>query len=71
MIGIIRKLNNILPRSALLIIYRSFIRPHLHYGDMIYDQPENKSFSSEIESVQYNASLTITGAIRGTFQEKL
>ena len=71
MIGIIRKLNNILPRSALLIIYRSFIRPHLHYGDVIYDQPENKSFSSEIESVQYNASFTITGAIRGTFQEKL
>ena len=28
-IGIIRKLNNILPCSALLTIYRSFIRPHL------------------------------------------
>ena len=27
--GIIRKLNNILPRSVLLTIYRSFIRPHL------------------------------------------
>ena len=30
-IGIIRKLNNILPRSAILIISRSFIRPHLIY----------------------------------------
>ena len=56
-IGIIRKLNNILPRSALLTIYRSFIRPHLEYGDVIYDQPENESFSIKIESVQYNASL--------------
>ena len=38
---------------------------------MIHDQPENESFSSKIESVQYNASLAITGTIRGTYQEKL
>ena len=69
-IGIIRKLNNILPRSALLTFYRPFIRPHLEYGDVIYDQPENESFSSKIESLQYNAYLPITGAIRGTSQEK-
>ena len=68
--GIIRKLNNIL-RSALLTIYRSFIRPHLDYGDVIYDQPENESFSSKIESVPCNASLAMTGAIRGTSREKL
>ena len=42
-IGIIRKFNNILLRSSLLTIYRSFIRPHLNYGDVIYDQPENES----------------------------
>ena len=60
-IGIIRKLNNILLRSNLLTIYRFFIRPHLEYGDVIYDQPENESFSSKIESVQYNSSLAIKG----------
>ena len=38
---------------------------------MIHDQPENESFSSKIESVQYNASLAIRGTIRGTYQEKL
>ena len=65
-IRIIRKLNNILPRSALLTIYRYFVRPHLDYGDVIYDQPENESFISKSESVQYNACLAITGAIRGT-----
>ena len=69
--GIIRKLNNILPLSALLAIYRSFIRPYHDYGDVIYDQPENESFSSKIESIQYNTSLAITRAIRGTSQEKL
>ena len=47
-IGIICKLDNILPRSALFTIYRSFIRPHLDSGDVIYDQPENESFSSKI-----------------------
>ena len=42
--GIIRKLNIILPRSALLTMYRSFIRPHLNYDDVIYDQPEMNPF---------------------------
>ena len=70
-IGIICKFNNILPRSALLTIYHSLIRSHLDYGDVIYDQPENESFSGKIESVQYNASLAIIGAITGTSQETL
>ena len=43
-IGVIKKLSNILPRDALLIIYKSFVRPHLDYGDIIYDQPQNESF---------------------------
>ena len=29
-IGIIHKLYNILPRSTLLTIYRSFVKPHLN-----------------------------------------
>ena len=70
-IEIIRKLNNILPCHSLLTIYRSFVRPDLDYGDVIYDQAGNESVSSKIERVQYNVSLAITGAIRGTFQEKL
>ena len=68
-IEIIRKLNNIVPCTALLTIYCSFIRPYLDYGGVIYDQPENESFSNKIESVQYNASIAITGAITGTSQE--
>ena len=68
---IIRKLNNILPCSALLTIYHCFVRLHFDYGGAIYDQPENESFCSKIEIVQYNVSLAITGAIRGTSQEKL
>ena len=70
-IGVIQKLYIILPCRALLTIYKCFIRPNLDYGDFIYDQPNNDSFCSKIESVQYNAALAITGVIRGTFQTKL
>ena len=47
-IGIIRKIKNILLRSALLTLYRSFVRPHLDYGDVTYDKPENESFITKI-----------------------
>ena len=70
-INVIRKMNLPLPRSSLLTIYKSFVRPHLDYGDVIYDQPNNSSLSDKIGSVQYNAVLAITGAIRGTSKEKL
>ena len=70
-INLLRKLNLPLPRSALLIIYKSFIRPHLDYGDIVYDQPNNSSLSEKIESLQYNAALAITDAIKGSSKEKL
>ena len=58
-------------RVALLTIYKSFLRPHLEYGDIIYDRAFNKSFQNKLDSVQYNAALAITGAIRGSSREKL
>ena len=63
-IGVLRKLYNVLPRSSLITIYKSFIRPHLNYGAIIFDQPENEGFCKKTESVQYNAILAITGAIQ-------
>ena len=48
-IGIICKLNKILPHSASLTIYRSFVSPHLDYGDVIYDEPEDESFSIRVK----------------------
>ena len=69
-IGIIKKLSNVLPRKSLITIYKSFVRPQLDYGDLIYDQPNNESFYQQIESVQY-VSFTITGAIKRTSRLKL
>ena len=65
-ICIIKKLSNVLPRKSLITIYKSFVGPHIDYGDFIYDQPNNESFCQQIESVQYNAFLAVTGAIKGT-----
>ena len=69
--GVIKKLNNVLPRNALLTIYKSYVRPRLDYGDIIYHQSNNGSMNSKLESAQYNASLTITEAIKGTSRSKL
>ena len=68
-IGLLRKLQDTLPRTSLITIFKSFIRPH--YGDVIYDRAYNTSFHQNIESIQYNAALAITGATRGTSRGKL
>ena len=46
-------------------------RQHLDYGHVLYDQAFNSYFNAKMESIQYNACLAITGAIRGTSKEKI
>ena len=55
----------------MIIIYKSFIWPHIDYGDIVYDRAFNESFHKNLESIQYNAAIAITGAIRGTSSEKI
>ena len=43
----------------------------MDYGDIIFDKPNNESFKSRIESIQYKACVAITGAIQGTSRERL
>ena len=59
LIALIRKLSVIVARKALLTVYESFIRPHVDYGDVLYDIPENKIFRNELEKVQYRACLAV------------
>ena len=70
-ISLLRKIQQILPRSSPLTIYKTFIRSRLDYADIIYDQAYNSAFHDKLESIQYNACLAITGAIRGTSTEKI
>ena len=58
-IGVLEKLNNRLPRS-------SFVKPHLDYGDEIFDKAYIHSFQQRLESCQYKASLTVLSAIKGS-----
>ena len=62
-VALLRKFQNILPRSALLTIYKCFLRTNLNYSNMIYDQAFNNFFHQKITSLQYNAALAISGAI--------
>ena len=70
-IGLLCKLHNTLPRLPLQTICKSFIRPHLNYGNIIYDQAYTASFHRKIEFVQYNSALAIPGTTRGASKEKL
>ena len=70
-IFIIKKLRYNLPRKSLITIYQAFSRPLIDCGDIIYDQPQNDSFSQKLESIQYKAALAITGAIQGTSCDKI
>ncbi len=72
------------PRFILEQIFKSYVRPHLEYGDIIFHQPPVKDhlisqLSTEhvnklmlkLESIQYQAAHSITGAWKGTSRTKL
>ena len=48
-IGLIRKLQDALPKTSLITIFKSFVRPHLGYGDIIYDRAYNTSFHQNVK----------------------
>ena len=70
-LGLLQKLQDMLPRSALITIYKALVRPYLDYGDILYYQAYNMSFHQKLESNQNNLCLTITGATRGTSKKTL
>ena len=80
-IGMLKYLSKYLPRHTLNELYKLYVRPHLDYGDVIYHSPAKVcEFShsvilpnqmEKLESVQYSAALAVSGAWRGTPQEKV
>ena len=57
--------------SSLLKMNKSSAQTYLGYGHFIHDQAYNIYFQNKIESIQYNATLTVTGTIRASTREKL
>ena len=54
-IGLLRKFQFMVPRHSLitttLLNNKTLIRPHLDYGDVIYDRAFNESFHQRLESI--------------------
>ena len=57
--------------TNLLTIYKTFLRLHLNYGDVTFDQGNKLAFDQKLELFQYNAALAIKDTIRGTSKEQL
>ena len=51
-IGFLKSLSNKLSRDVLFRIYKFFVRPNLDYGDIVYNKPNNESFTSKLERTQ-------------------
>ena len=46
-IGLLHKVECLIPRSAFINIYKTFVQPHLDYGDIIYEKAFNSSFQQK------------------------
>ena len=62
-LGIISRLRKYLPRITLELTFKTFIQPHLEYGDIIFHQPPRTSLMQKLEALQYNAAWAITGMV--------
>ena len=64
-ICVIKRLYKYLPRKSLLQIYKSFVRPHLDYCDVIYHKPTYDDFyrscyseRSQTDPINTNSQFT-------------
>ena len=62
-INVMRKLKFQLDRTSLQIIYFSFIRPLLEYGDVIWNNCAQYE-ANELEKIQYEAARIVSGATK-------
>ena len=80
-VGIIKHLNRFLPFKTLNQMYKSLVRSHLDYCDVIYHFPpilhppplgmSLHTLMEKIEKIQYQAGLAVVGAWQGTSRIKL
>ena len=62
-LGILRPLRSKIDRKSLEIMYKSFVRPVMEYGDVIWHIPDIRNHTLEIlDKVHYNAARLVTGA---------
>ena len=69
-LSVLRKLPDCITPLTKLLIYKSFIRPVLEYGSVLFDNC-TVQLSDQLENVQRQAMLKITRAYIHTSQNKL
>ena len=52
-------MNLLLPRSSLLTIHKSFVRPHLDYRYVIYDTPNNSLLSGKTDKLNLHLRVKV------------
>ena len=80
-IGLLKHLSNFLPLKTLDQMYKTLVRSHLDYCDVIYHIPSImhqpplgmtlNSLMEKVEKIQYQAALAITGAWQGSSRSKM
>ena len=69
-VGLLRRIQYKAPRACLETLYKSYVRPIIEYGNVVYDgSPE--LYLKELEKIQRDAALICTGAYRHTSHDKL
>ena len=66
-----KRLSLTLSRKQLLTIYKTFVRHHMYYADIIYDKLFNDTCKDKLKKMQCSPALLITGAIKGSSRERL
>lgn len=80
-LGIIKHVSKYFPLKTLNKMYKSLVRSHLDYCDIIYHQSAIinppplaltlTTLMMEVEKIQYQAALAITGSWQGSSRTKL
>ena len=78
-LGSLKLVSKYLPTKALESVFKSFIRPHLDYCDIIFHEPAKadamgqtlSTLMQEVERIQYQAGLVVSGAWKGTSRTKI
>ena len=78
-IGIIKHLSRFFPLKTLDQMYKTLVRSHLDYCDIIYHIPPKQgqlglilnSLMAKVEKIQYQAALAVTGSWQGSSHSKL
>ena len=82
-LGVMKQLKKWVDMQTLENIYKLYVRPHLDYGDIVFDTADltqteifsfkntNDKISIEIETIQYQAARIVTGAWKGSSTMKL